>query len=614
MKRLFLVLLLSLGVPLFGATRKVELTLSANPTGGRAYVSKYMDWITTQGFTSLQKSRAKNAPGQMWDYQLEGSRKGIFGYYEGNTFKASHGDSEFAHALSQANYQIDYGALNKGIQSGHLAGSFLNRLLIQEELLGKIAVSAGAFKNANSKSTPNYFNATDESRLSGFITNAQQYYRSTRYLRSGFSEKKFTAPDLFVGVIIMNSSSTAFKSKESSGGTVYPNEVGLIVPSGNMTAWTNTNTSPLNYFTRQINLTMSSGSTVSVSTSGKSSKGKSQSESLSTFPLNITLTRRNNVVVEFNKGTAPFYNQAAFFEDLAPWALILEFSDTGYAAKGLAKLNIADFGYNMKIGGMKDMFYAFTFKSVLDYPYKLYQMTYSQRSLDELSTTNYPFVYSLMQGIFNGYLEVSGPKPLVTYSSAGIGLGATWPQPTQNKYFASNSNIDWKPLRALLITKAIEHKINLRKDALTMDVMTKIVANPSENQSTNIYAGQPASPNASQTYGSTSWQHDSSSGSKSHVETVYLGATKNYIPVVKAIVFSTPTKVIPKTPTMPVKKAPKPIEQVSKKVIPKTPTMPVKKAPKPIEQVSKKVIPKPLAKPVKKAPKKSRVPKFSIWG
>jgi hypothetical protein len=567
MKRLLLVLLVSLACPIFGASqnmRNVGLSLNVNLGGSsglekaRQYHQDYSKWLSTQGFTHFSDvSYPENVRGvypryfgnsTIIDKDLPTIREYLYGHYDNGSYVAyektrmrKFAEENISDAvrqdrakvndmvnnkITQAAYDIDIPTLNAGIKAGHFKGSFVNRLRIQEDLLGKLAVTSAGFASVSAKMKAVSEDAfiPEGAIVTAFAADAEKKYKQTRFLRSGFTKGLFNPVDFFAGYVVINNTPANVLADADQNNKVLYGHVGFIPGDGFVNSWNNAN-SDSTKISRSISL-------IDV---------KAPDNHL------VTMASLNGKNVDVSVDNVPysFNNQQAFFQELAPWAVIIEFSARGGApiVRGLTKLSIGDFGNKIKVKGSSGVS-DFTMADALNAPYSLYKTTYNQRMFEDQSDnrTNYPFTYIFLRGLFNGHLESSKHQQLnVLVKTQKVDSfpwivpgGVPWPAPEAKHYFADNNGLDWQTLRALRVTKAAERMQHLRKSALTSEIMDKILANPTADQSrTTVQSTQ----NTFDPY-ANSWESKptaTASIAQTKTEMVYAGATKDYVPVVTVI-------------------------------------------------------------------------------
>ena len=228
----------------------------------------------------------------------------------------------------------------------------------------------------------------------------------------------------------------------------------------------------------------------------------------------------------------------AFFSDIGtPWVMVLcatpgAVSGSGitinYTVLGLAKLNIlsfhgsvisadrtigdAVFQTGQKINGnLQNGQSAYELADLWTGVQALYNLTIPVNLADG---DPYPYACTFLQALFNGYLQASTYQTLQisglngarsAYQEGGIYANGVpsrsiyshdrWNSPKVEDWLAADSYLDWKLLRALLVTYYAGSLMNIDKRACSFDATTnkvyleEIFANPFNSISSLPYVG-----------------------------------------------------------------------------------------------------------------------------
>lgn len=486
----------------------------------------FMNWIATQGLTTLVGPSRSLQGGKYVDTQLTHDANGlpakVYGSYSSpGHFKSvkkadgSHQES-LTKNLREGVYKINQQALAAAIKKGTFVGrSLKSRLLVQEYFLGQLAVIVPPVANGK------VLSGTDQTVLQSLGTNLGKELKKTRYMRNALEQvngpevfkigvgKAFTAVDFFVGAIVINNSNVPIQNDvlavESNGVAFLP----LNTSGTYMNNWSNANTGNVYGLPTRKSITL--GELGSGQTGGYISLTPSRSEN--TLLLEFAGTKYVEEgsewakrITQNNVSYFPSGLMKKFFQDLSPWAVVIEVPKEGVPSiSHLVKLNSGYYGQYLTIdaatafpssatpaaavpsttsgslssssspsAAVSSLPQNFTLQDIINGPYKMYQQSFiaasSGNKTRKTFTSNYPLGHYLGQGFLNGYLEGSGEfAPLAQgpeqyfktkntpfgIENAGLQFDRSIIAPGAPQMLGSGSGTNWLMLRALRITKAL---------------------------------------------------------------------------------------------------------------------------------------------------------------
>lgn len=466
--------------------------------GSKSLVS-LMKNLTSQGYTSISYGNNTYLDNNL--YSKSGYVGKQLGYYQANgnyTPSRLRNQNAVADVLTQGVYKINKDALVKAIGKGKFFNKdLMYRLLVEEFFFGQLIVSTGPFWNKSSSLSVNSVLQngskswqTTLTRLR-FIRNALEAKNSSGTFTIG-QNPSFSPVDFFVGIMLINNSSTVFQSGKIG---IRPGNVGFfpIDSSAMMNKWSSVYTddsddlptrAPMQFGImgqgqHSFNLQpLPQSDTVQINLAGiKYGPGaRSSSASLNERYFSTTMMKK-------------------FFQDVGPWALVVEVEDgKNPEVTNLIKLCFADFCPYLQI---TDSTGTYNFLDIFMAPFNAYLNSYLHAKTSRTKrlevTSGYPIQNWLAQGFLNGILESSTYQTLAGSSTnkqidcGPVTLNQWHPAPYNCQMLCYGSGHDFLFLRALRITRALQflkgisYNLINNKDSKGKSLLLQALAQPTKN-------------------------------------------------------------------------------------------------------------------------------------
>ncbi len=414
--------------------------------------------------------------------------------------------------LRMGHYEPNWDALVASIQKGDFANLTYNRLVLSEYLLGRVASAVSPLVSAPWLSNTYSGLPSDQDILKSFMEKNGTYLMQTRYARNAFapyqvSNNQTSAPtapsgwgaigaapsaastpdytrylkpvDTFAGLILVNrtSGSNAFTIGAQTN-QVQPGTVGFYPALGSADKW---DSAPVD---GQL---WGKKRSVAFSVQGMSGQGQVQLyENQNQLPQ-ISIQGPSGAAIPVNFDNALLQG---FFKDSHPWTIVVKSTpENALQVIGLAKLNTVSFPNALNFVGAATSNSAaatsFSLGDLWNMPMNLYKQTIA--SVNESAGQPYPLASWVLQAIFNGYLQTSFYKPVVQASVGTIQWKDAWATPSADDWVNPGFGLDWKLLRALVVTQAANRLMYINNVSLAS--IEQILAAPAASIQNIFYVG-----------------------------------------------------------------------------------------------------------------------------